>query len=265
MKYSAATQIIIVEYDPDIHKFKIINREEIPKSQFTLTNAVNKIVELNVKFNPHYIYVDRGYGEFQVETLHMYGDEHPETGLKDKVKGWAFSESYEIRDPITKLTRKTPIKPFMVNQVVYYLEQDLLMISDHDEMIYQQMENYQVVRVSASGQPVYTSENEHCIDALMLAILGFQLEFPQLAEIMRETKVARSIATANISIPDPLDNVDFGSYKKNKKREPVWDEPGAPPPKRVPVGYNPKKDGSLYSWGARGSSNRKAEPRRKMW
>ena len=31
---------------------------------------------------PAFIYVDAGSGEYQYERLHIYGDEHPESGLK---------------------------------------------------------------------------------------------------------------------------------------------------------------------------------------
>ena len=52
--------------------------------------------------------------EYQLEKLHMYGDEHPSSGLKNKVKGWQFKNSIDIIDPITFETNKEPIKPFMV-------------------------------------------------------------------------------------------------------------------------------------------------------
>lgn len=264
-KYGAESQILIVEWVPNDRKFQVIHRSAIPKSEFTLHNAVNKIIELNTIYNPDYIYVDRGYGEYQVETLHIYGKEHPETGLERKVKGWVFNQVYEVIDPITKERRNTPIKPFMVNQLVYVLEQDMLMLSDSDAVIWKQMENYQVVRVTATGQPVFTSENEHTVDALMLAVLAFQLEFPQLADIMKEMRVARTIAETHFQMSDPLKLIDLGAAFKKKDQQSSWDEPGSPPPRKVPIGYS-KKDGAQYSWGARGSgSGRRPEPRRKSW
>jgi hypothetical protein len=69
-KYSATPQIIVLEYDPtatnshgDKGMFKVIMRDSVPRSDFTLDNAVNKIVEFNGIYRPAYIYVDRGFGD----------------------------------------------------------------------------------------------------------------------------------------------------------------------------------------------------------
>ena len=52
----------------------------------TLDNAVNMIIQVNDLYKPSWIYVDRGYGDYQLERLHIYGDENPSSGLKNKVK-----------------------------------------------------------------------------------------------------------------------------------------------------------------------------------
>ncbi|MBQ8992520.1 MAG: hypothetical protein IJ085_00020 [Turicibacter sp.] len=44
-------------------KFKVMFRIEIPRSEFTYTNAVNKIIELNEIYQFDWIAVDRGYGK----------------------------------------------------------------------------------------------------------------------------------------------------------------------------------------------------------
>lgn len=250
-KYSAETQILVLEFDRANRKFKVILREEIPKSEFTLSEGVNKIIRLNEYFRPAYIYVDRGFGEYQVETLHLYGSEHPETGLKDKVKGISFGESYEVKDPITRTAKLTPIKPFMVNQVVYLLEQDMLMLNENDELIWRQMENYQVVRVSPTGQPIFTSTDEHTIDALMLATLAFQVEMPDLAQIIHQPLLARSIGIEKVNYPDPMRG-KFTSHYNNKKAITTWDEPGPPPPQKVPLGYIPQRASTSFARGNSG-------------
>lgn len=58
----------------------------MPRSEYSYDAAVNLIIELNEIYNPSYIYCDAGSGEYQIERLHIYGDEHPQTGLKNKVK-----------------------------------------------------------------------------------------------------------------------------------------------------------------------------------
>jgi replicative DNA helicase len=261
-KYNAATQIVITGYNISLQKFQVINRIEIPKSEFTLHNAVQRLIQLNEVYDPDFIYVDRGFGEFQVETLHIYGDEHPESGMRKKVKGWAFGSSYEIRDPITKEVVKTPLKPFMVNQLVYMFEQDLIILNENDKLMWKQLEDYTVVRFSQDNRPIFTNENEHTVDALTLSILAFQLEFPDLAKILKEQKVARIFTDAKMHYSDPFKEVfKFEEKQKalGKKNKIEWDEPSAPPPKRVPLGTGFKQPSS---WGHRGTGKRAS---RKSW
>lgn len=270
-KYGNATQIIVTEYDPFPNEgrgvFKIINRIEIPKGHFTLDNGVRKIIELNTYYDPDYIYVDRGYGEYQVETLHKYGLEHPESKLHNKVKGIAFSGSVEVRDPFTKVVERKPVKPFMVNQTNLLLERDRIWVSEQDDMVWKQMENYQVIRVTTSGQPVYTSEFEHALDAFMLTILGFVTQMPDIAKVIDKPNVARKMITAKIATPDPLillNNDPDNDYAQS------WDEPGVPPLKKVPLGTKPNRNKNAgLSWARRGSPDgikrSKRLPKRKSW
>ena len=65
LKYGAASSILILDFDPAFNKFKVFKRVEVPRSEYTYDNAVNKIVELNQIYNPSYIYVDRGSGEMK--------------------------------------------------------------------------------------------------------------------------------------------------------------------------------------------------------
>ena len=48
---------------PELGRFKVINRVEIPVSEFTYDNAVKKLQELDKRYNPFAIYVDKGAGE----------------------------------------------------------------------------------------------------------------------------------------------------------------------------------------------------------
>lgn len=43
-------------------KFKVMFRLEIPRSQFTYRNAIDKIIQLNDDFDFDWIAIDRGYG-----------------------------------------------------------------------------------------------------------------------------------------------------------------------------------------------------------
>jgi len=141
-KYGAGTNIVIVETCAENYedtrfrgKSRICYREEIPRSEYTLTKAVDRVIELNRAFNPKHIYVDRGYGEVQVELLKKYGVENPYSGLRDKVKGISFGESIDVRDPYTKLMIKKEMKPFMVDNLRQFLEKERILIPESDEEI----------------------------------------------------------------------------------------------------------------------------------
>lgn len=189
-KYGAGTNIVVVEVCSDSYeeenfrnKVKLCYREEIQKSEYTLTKAVSRIIELNNIFNPKHIYVDRGYGEVQVELLHKYGVENPLTGLKEKVKGISFSEMTEVRDPYTKQIVKKEIKPYMVDNLRQYLEKEILLISEKDAEMYMQLISYVVLRTTQTGRPVFEaggSAVDHAHDALMLALLAITENYNDL-------------------------------------------------------------------------------------
>lgn len=189
-KYQASSSIIIEDYDIKMGKFRVIKRIEVPKSEYSYDAAVNMIVELNNIYNPSFIYVDRGAGEYQIERLHIIGEERPETGLKDKLKGFQFKQTLEIIDPATKVVTKEPMKPFMVNQLSIMLERGMMMLSPFDETLYKQLVDYSIVRISSNGVPIYSSENEHFVDALGLAHLAFVLEFPHLTMTIKKLEHA---------------------------------------------------------------------------
>lgn len=258
-KYGDATQIVIVEYNQNAQKFQVINRIEIPKGEFTLDNAVKKIVQLNEIYNPQMIYIDRGYGEYQVETLRKYGMDHPETGLHKKIRPVSFSETKEILDPFTKQKDKKPIKPFMVNQLQILFERDMIWLSEYDELLIRQLENYQVIKKTVSGQPVFTSEDEHALDCLMLCILGFTEKYPELVN----TIVSYEPATRAFDIKVKMGNLLKEKIAFNDKdylRD--WDEPGPPPPLKVPVGSTSRKRVQSFSWSTRGTNTRRPFKRR---
>ena len=69
---------------------------EVPRAEYSYDAAVNLIVELNDQYNPAWIYCDSGSGEYQIERLHIIGEERPATGLRNKVKRMNFKQSLDI-------------------------------------------------------------------------------------------------------------------------------------------------------------------------
>ncbi len=165
-----------------MNKFKVVRRVEVPKAEYSFDAAVNLIIDLNKVYNPSFIYCDAGSGEYQIECLHKYGDEHPESGLKNKVKRFQFSQKIDVMDPIKKTIEAKPMKPFMVNQLTMAIEREQLILSPFDELLHKQLVDYEVIRMSANGTPVFTDVNEHFVDALGLAFLAFALEFPEITK-----------------------------------------------------------------------------------
>lgn len=182
-KYGAGTNICVLEkypknyIDSDLaNKFRIAYREETPREEFTYLKAVERIIELNRNFNPKYIYVDRGAGEVQVEMLHDAGKKDPFSGLGKKVKGISFKEIIELRNPFTNLSERKETKPFMVDNLYRFFENEMLMIPHEDNELYHQLLSYILVRTSQNGNPVFDTINDtpdHAHDALLLACLAF--------------------------------------------------------------------------------------------
>lgn len=191
-KYGAGTNIVVLEVCSDNYederfrgKVRVSYREEINKSEYTLTKAVDRIIQLNQLLNPKHIYVDRGFGEVQVELLRKHGVEYPQSKLKERVKGISFAESIEVRDPYTKLMIKKEIKPYMVDNLRQFLEKENIMFSEHDEELYMQLISYVVVRTTSSGRPVFEaggSAVDHAHDALILALLAITQNYGEFSK-----------------------------------------------------------------------------------
>jgi replicative DNA helicase len=192
-KYQASSSIVVLEYNVQIGKFMVLKRYELPRAEYSYDAAVNAIIEVNEIYNPAWIYCDRGSGEYCIERLHIYGDEHPESGLKNKLKGWSFANKVEVYDPITGEKEAKPMKPFMVNQLQIVFERNNMVLSPWDDIIYKQLIDYEVEKTTASGVPVFTSKDEHYIDALGLAYLAMVLEFKKLTGVVQDFETASDV------------------------------------------------------------------------
>lgn len=187
-KYQAGPTFVCMEFDK-FHQdqdarivpvFKMLFRIEMPRQGYTLSNAMNKIIELNEEYKFDWIALDRGYGDMQLELLHRYGEQHPESGLAEKCIGYQFSEKIEVRDPHTRKKDKKDIKPFMVNNSVNLFEKYKIILDPTDKKMTEQLEEYKVKSISDSGRIIYTDENEHGIDAMNLALLIFEQNYSSL-------------------------------------------------------------------------------------
>lgn len=206
-KMGASTNMIAMEWIPEYAKFVPIHRIEIPRTEFTFDNAVKKIIEMEAIWGYDYIYVDRGAGEYQVETLRKYGMAHPETGMHKKVIGVNFSEKILVRDPHTKQKEKKHIKPWMVNNSVINFERLEIALNPNDKQLIRQLENYRVKSVSQDGRPVYSDEDDHILDAMNLALYGMISKFSDIIKVRLATKI--------VGLSNNLDSVDQVADRNN--------------------------------------------------
>lgn len=232
-KYGAGVNIVVLEMCDENYeveefrgKIKVAYREETEREEYTLIHAVDRIIELNKIFKPKFIYIDRGYGDVQNELLHKYGVDHPESGLRKKVKGFQFSQTIEMRDPETKEITKKEIKPFMVDNLKQFLEKDMIRFPDHDEELYVQLSSYIVDRITNVGRPVFMAGGEavdHAHDALILACLAITQNYGELMRlnIARYGKVISGDAFQALFTTE-------NSYEEGIVEQ-VWGSPGNAP------------------------------------
>lgn len=261
-KFGASSSIIILDYNVTMGKFQVIKRIEVPRGEYTLDNAVQWTIKVNEIYNPSWIFCDRGYGDYQLERLHIYGDEHPESGLKNKVVGWQFKNTLDVIDPVKKTTTKEPLKPFMVNQLALAFERSRVVLSPFDEVLHKQLVDYCVEKITESGLPKYTSKEEHFVDALGLAYLAFVLKFPDIAKGIKEIKftskmehssVALGAARANAAlreISQPIRN-PWQTMPRQIGKEPGERKGDYQKWVKVPMGSGRSSRDSSISWGSR--------------
>ena len=247
-KYGAESTILGVEFDESRGLFVPIVRVSIPRTEFTLTNAVDKIIELNDEFKWDWIVLDRGYGETQVELLKLYGKKNPASGLARKIIPISFSDKIVVRDPITRTKIKKDIKPFMVNNAVVAFEKQQVALNPTDKLFIKQLEDYHVVSLGSEGRPKYTDVNEHIIDAFCLCIHGFTTKYSEMLKVSHTNRIV------GVNSLDGTQN--------RQTSDPTKDRDIEPPPRKIPMIH-----GSVYGVEMRrgGRGQRGGAPSRKSF
>lgn len=236
-KHGAESSLLAYEWDPVSRIFIPLDKQAIPKTEYTLTVAVETIIKMNAIHDFDWIFVDRGYGDMQVEQLHLYGKQHPQSNLHKKVIGVSFSEKIAVRDPYTKKKDDKEVKPFMVNNSVNLFEKGMVALDPKDIQLKEQLEQYSIKAISPLGRPTYSSENDHFIDALHLCLLGFTIKYDEMVR----TQLARRFATVDI-INDSLN--------AQSRAEALDDNDNSPRPVDVTSLEHHKKSGfGLKSFG----------------
>jgi replicative DNA helicase len=200
------TEICVLGYNSITHTFQVVEALLIEKSEFTQLSGISKLLEMNKKWKPSFVYIDAGNGSTNYELLRKTAYENSSRdGDRDTarllqiLKRYDSGASIEIRDPVSQQKIKAPAKPFMVNSSVRLFEQNKIKISSFDHVLEKQLRNYIIERLTPTKTPVYGLSEpkvlDHRLDALNLAIVAFQLEFSDLH--------AQHVCTETASVADP--------------------------------------------------------------
>lgn len=163
------SNICVLESTPD-GDMRVVYREEIPQSKFTLMNAVQRVIELNEIYQPVAIYVDRGYGDYQLEELQARGKRFPHTKLMERVVGVQFGETIDVPMPGGGVEKKR-FKQAMIALLRSWFERSKIEISEHDHDLIKQLIEYHVVSQTEANLK-FSEENDHGIAALGLAAMA---------------------------------------------------------------------------------------------
>jgi len=186
-KYEAGVNIAVVQFNRESGVYELIYREEVQRTEMVLTEAVRRIVELTDLIpNVRAVYVDRGYGDMQLEMLHQEGYRRPSTGLDKKVVGWSFNQKVDVRDPVTGEMVKKRLKDAMISLFQHILEEHRFQFPKTDHQLYRQLLGYHVVSLTQSG-PRYNKEGDHVIDAICLALWALR----DLEPVFRQAPVGQ--------------------------------------------------------------------------
>lgn len=179
-KYRAGVNIVAIQYVDGF--YELFYREEVPSTEMVLTEAVRRIILLNSQIpNVKHIYVDRGYGDMQIELLRQEGLRNPSSGLDKKVVGFVFHQMVEMRDPVTGEPVRKRLKDAMLAFFQHLLEQGRFRFSKSDDQLRRQLFAYHVVSYTSAG-PRYSAEHDHVIDAICLALWALRDYEPLFAK-----------------------------------------------------------------------------------
>jgi hypothetical protein len=216
------TEIVVLGYNPFTQMFQVVETDHVERSEFTQLAGVSKLLTLNRKWRPHFIYIDAGNGSTNYELLRKTAyDNSRRDGDRDTanllriLRKYDAGASIEVRDPVSSQKKKAPAKPFMVNASVRLFEQNKIRLSVHDHTLEKQLRNYIIERITPTKNPVYGLEDEkvkdHRLDALNLAIVAFQLEFDSLH--------VQNVSTEVAAVPDPRTLKDQRTRTKEESEE----------------------------------------------
>ncbi len=187
------TRIAVIGYDPTRGKFILVYREGVTVAEFSLSFAIERIVEINRIWRCQSAYIDSGFGQMQDETLRAIGraaEIEQRNGREFSPSDLMFADhlhavdfggwiTYDTIEEGKTIEKKIPMKNYMVENFQRFFEQRDFWFSKSDKNLKDQLLGFSIARQSAKGFPIYKSDSEagdHDLDATMLALFGFNQE-----------------------------------------------------------------------------------------
>lgn len=235
------TRIVVTAYDKNDPQFYIIDKERVAVEGWTQQAAMEKIIQLNRKYNCDHIFVDSGFGSTQIGDLKLYGEMqvgkvvkgHPDLKLMD-IEAVDFGSTIEVKDRLSGESRKQGAKQFIVQNAVLILEKDLLALDGKKDIdVVKQLKNYiQKSRNKGKVTYGYVSKKigDHDLDALMIALYGYKKLYSSVLGGAFEgamlrfgsgfSKTSDSTTIVDETFIDPRISIKFGGSKKQLAKPP---------------------------------------------
>ena len=200
------TEILVLGFNPITGLHQVVEAVRIQKAEFTQLAGVSRLIDMNKKWRPNFIYIDQGNGQTNKELLikesrnQMFkGGDRDTARIAHILRSYDSGAAIKTKDPISRQDMKVPAKPFMVSASIRLFEQKKIILSSKDHKLKDQLQDYIIKRVTPTKTNVYGARSDkigdHRLDALNLAIVGFFLEFSDLYTSQRITTVG--------AVPDP--------------------------------------------------------------
>jgi hypothetical protein len=156
--------------------FVEVEKVIIQAVNFIQHKAIDKIIELIVKYRPLIVCVDKGFGGSQIEDLLLRGIKDPTLHIKEILKPVGFNDQLETRDPESGIIVNKQTKTYMIMETVrLFTEERVILMPEESEkfMLGDQLKAYSIGSILINGALNFkTKESDHTLDAFCLAVFG---------------------------------------------------------------------------------------------
>lgn len=199
----------------------ISDEEQQLKSKHLQTEAIKKIINLFHSFKARAVYVDKGYGGYQCETLEKY---FYDIGYGDVFKGIDFGSFIKQKSPFTGESVNKRLKGVMVYSLQQQFEKNRIEISpleegtiedtdaSFEECIVYQMQFYSVDHYDGRDNPVFSHKGDHILDAFMLANYAFIDKVEKSIHFEIESGYATSVKNVIKTETSKYDNIKRSNF-----------------------------------------------------